>query len=174
MRRFALLAAFVLLAGLTIGTTAASAANLLANPGFESGSLSGWTCSGGSVVASPVHSGGFALAGAVGSNDIAQCTQTVTVVPNTTYSVSAWVRGNYVYLGITGGPSTWTPSATTYAQLSLSFTTAAGQTSAQLFLHGWYAQGTYNADDVVLDGPGSGPPPGPGVPGRPGTRPSAR
>ncbi|MFL6144623.1 MAG: chitinase [Labedaea sp.] len=168
MKRFALLAALVLLAGLTIGTNAAGAANLLANPGFESGSVAGWTCSAGSAVASPVHSGGFALAGAVSSNDTAQCTQTVTVVPNTTYSVSAWVLGNYVYLGITGGPSTWTPSATTYSQLSLSFTTAAGQTSAQLFLHGWYAQGTYNADDVVLDGPGSGPPPGPGVPGAPG------
>jgi chitinase len=168
MKRFALLAALVLVTGLTIGTTAATAANLLANPGFEAGSLSGWTCAGGSTVASPVHSGGFALAGAVSSNDIAQCTQTVTVVPNTTYSVSAWVRGNFVYLGISGGPSTWTPSATTYSQLSLSFTTAAGQTSAQLFLHGWYAQGTYNADDVVLDGPDSGPPPGPGVPGAPG------
>lgn len=167
MKRLALLAAFITVAGLVTGTTAASAANQLANPGFESG-LSGWTCSNGSVVSSPVHAGSGALAGAASSSDTAQCTQTVTVQPSTTYSVSAWVRGNYVYLGITNGPSTWTPSATTYSQLSLSFTTAAGQTSAQLFLHGWYGQGTYNADDVVLDGPGNGPPGGPGVPGAPG------
>src|SRR5437867_4184774 len=155
MKRLALLAATGIVAGLLAGTSPASAANLLANPGFESG-LSGWTCSGGSTVANPVHSGGSALAGAVSSSDTAQCTQTVSVQPSTTYSVSAWVRGNYVYLGITGGPSTWTPSAPSYSQLSLSFTTAAGQTSAQLFLHGWYGQGTYNADDVVLDGPGNG------------------
>jgi chitinase len=167
MKRLVLLAVLMITAGLVAGTGPASAANLLANPGFESG-LSGWTCSLGSTVSSPVHSGASALAGAASSSDTAQCTQTVTVVPSTTYSVSAWVRGNFVYLGITGGPSTWTPGGTTYTQLSLSFTTAAGQTSAQLFLHGWYGQGTYNADDVVLDGPGNGPPGGPGAPGVPG------
>src|SRR2546430_7415926 len=124
MKRFALLTVFLVLAGIVTGIAPASAANQLANPGFESG-LSGWTCSGGSVVSSPVHSGTGALAGAASSSDTAQCTQTVPVVPSTTYSVSAWVRGNYVYLGITNGPSTWTPSATGYTQLSLSFTTAA-------------------------------------------------
>jgi chitinase len=167
MKGLVLLTVALITAGLIAGTGPASAANLLANPGFESG-LSGWTCSLGSTVSSPVHSGASALAGAVSSSDFAQCTQTVSVQPSTAYSVSAWVRGNFVYLGITGGPSTWTPGGTTYTQLSLSFTTAAGQTSAQLFLHGWYGQGTYNADDVVLDGPGSGPPPGPGAPGVPG------
>ncbi|HET9137956.1 glycoside hydrolase family 18 protein [Actinophytocola sp.] len=164
MKRTALLVVALLL---TFGVTPAAAANLLANPGFEAGSLSGWTCSGGSVVSSPVRSGSFALAGAASSSDTAQCSQTVSVLPSTTYSVSAWVRGNYVYLGITGGPQTWTPSATGYTQLSLSFTTAAGQTSAQLFLHGWYGQGTYNADDVSWDGPGGGTPGAPGTPGTP-------
>jgi chitinase len=168
VKRTVLLAVLAIVAGLLAGTAPAQAVNLLANPGFESG-LSGWTCAGGSAISSPVHSGGGALAGAVSSSDTAQCTQTVTVVPNSTYSVSAWVRGNYVYVGITGGPSTWTPSATSYTQLSFSFTTAAGQTSAQLFLHGWYGQGTYHADDVVLDGAGTGPPPGnPGAPSTPG------
>jgi chitinase len=165
----AILAALAVVAGLLTGTTVASAANLLSNPGFESG-LAGWTCSGGSTVSSPVHSGTAALAGAVTSSDFAQCTQTVTVVPSSTYSVSAWVKGSFVFLGITGGPSTNVQSAPNYTQLSLSFTTAAGQTSAQLFIHGWYAQGTYNADDVVLDGAGTPPGGGggPGVPGAPG------
>lgn len=166
MKRLALLAILAVIASLFTATTPAGAANILTNPGFESG-LSGWTCTAGSVVSSPVHSGSGALAGAASSSDNAKCTQTVTVVPNTAYSVSAWVRGNYVHLGITNGPLTWTPSATGYTQLSLSFTSAAGQTSAQLFLHGWFGQGTYNADDVVLDGPGGGPT-NPGVPGRPG------
>jgi hypothetical protein len=142
----------------------ASAAELLSNGGFESGSLSPWSCSAGSVVSSPVHTGTKALAGAAGNSDNAQCTQIVAVQPNASYTLSAWVRGNYVYLGVTGGASTWTPSATGYAQLSLSFTTAAGQTSVQVFLHGWYGQGTYNADDVSLSGaagPGQSPTPSP-------------
>ncbi len=43
----------------------AQAANVLTNPGFESGSLSPWSCSGnlGSVVSSPVHGGTKALPG---------------------------------------------------------------------------------------------------------------
>ncbi|MFE4963514.1 carbohydrate binding domain-containing protein [Streptomyces sp. NPDC056660] len=134
----------------------AQAANVLSNPGFESGSLSPWSCTGnlGSVVSSPVHGGSRALAGAVSSSDTAQCTQTVAVQPNTTYSLSGWVRGSYVYLGVTGGSSTWTSSPSQYSQLSVSFTTGASQTSAQIYVHGWYAQGTYNADDISLDGPG--------------------
>ncbi|MGW7369191.1 carbohydrate binding domain-containing protein [Streptomyces sp. NPDC054841] len=136
----------------------AQAANLLSNPGFETGSLSGWSCTGGlgSVVSSPVHSGTKALAGAASASDNAKCTQTVQVQPNTAYSLSGWVRGNYVYLGVTGGASTWTPSATSYTRLTVGFTTGASQTTAEIYVHGWYGQGTYNADDISLDGPGGG------------------
>lgn len=136
----------------------AEAANVLTNPGFESGGLSPWTCSGnlGSVVSSPVHGGSKALQGAVSSSDTAQCAQTVAVKPNTTYTLSGWVRGSYVYLGVDGGTSTWTSSPSAYSQLSLSFTTGASQTSAKVYVHGWYAQGSYQADDISLDGPGGG------------------
>ncbi|TDV53906.1 chitinase [Actinophytocola oryzae] len=163
MRR--VIAAVAALLLVLTGAQTAGAANLLTNAGFESGNLSGWSCTGGSVVTS-AHSGSYALAAAATASDTAQCTQTVPVVPNTTYTVSAWVRGNPVYLGITNGPSTWT-AATAYTQLSLTFTSAAGQTSAQLYLHGWYGAGTYNADDVVLDGPGGGTPGTPATPGNP-------
>lgn len=136
----------------------AEAANVLTNPGFESGGLSPWTCSGnlGSVVSSPVHGGSKALQGAVSSSDTAQCAQTVAVKPNTTYTLSGWVRGSYVYLGVDGGASTWTSSPSAYSQLSLSFTTGASQTSAKVYVHGWYGQGSYQADDISLDGPGGG------------------
>ncbi|WP_327399985.1 carbohydrate binding domain-containing protein [Streptomyces sp. NBC_01288] len=136
----------------------AEAANVLTNPGFESGSLSPWSCTGnlGSVVSSPVHGGSKALAGAVSSSDTAQCSQTVAVQPSTTYSLSGWVRGSYVYLGVNGGSSTWTSSPSAYSQLTTSFTTTASQTSATIYVHGWYAQGTYYADDISLDGPGGG------------------
>ncbi|MEV2216772.1 carbohydrate binding domain-containing protein [Streptomyces sp. NPDC050997] len=143
------------LAGAVALPGTAHAANVLPNPGFESG-LSPWSCGGGlgSVVSSPVHGGTKALAGAVSSSDIAKCGQTVAVRPNTAYTLSGWVRGSYVYLGVDGGASTWTSSPSAYSQLSVSFTTGASQTSATVYVHGWYAQGTYYADDISLDGPG--------------------
>ncbi|MBV1851706.1 glycoside hydrolase family 18 protein [Catellatospora tritici] len=164
-RLLAVAAALLVATGVLAVASPASAANLLGNPGLESGSLSPWSCSLGSVVSTPVHSGTKALQGAASSSDNAQCTQTVAVQPNTAYVLSAWVRGAYVYLGVTGGASTWTPSATAYTQLTVNFTTGASQTSVQVFLHGWYGQGTYYADDVSLDGPGgTGPPSVPGNP----------
>ena len=164
----ALLGFLLVVAGLVGVTQTAQAANLLTNPGFEAGSLSGWTCSGGSVITSPTRTGGFALNGAVSGSDFAQCSQTVAVQPNAAYTLSAWVRGSYVYLGVTGGASTWTPSASSYSQLTVAFTSGASQTSAQIYLHGWYGQPAYQADDVNLDGPGGTPPTG-GAPGVPGT-----
>lgn len=138
---------------------AAFGANLLTNGDLEAGTTAGWSCSGGlgSVVSSPVHGGGKALAGAAGASDNAKCTQTVAVQPNTAYTLSAWVRGSYVYLGVTGGASTWTTSTGAYSKLTVSFTTGASQTSAEVYLNGWYGQGTYYADDITLDGPGGGP-----------------
>ncbi len=135
---------------------AAFGANILSNGDFESGTTAGWSCSGGlgSVVGSPVHGGSKALAGAASASDNAKCVQTVAVQPNTSYTLSAWVRGSYVYLGVTGGASTWTPSAAAYTKLTVAFTTGASQTSAEIYLNGWYGQGTYYADDITLDGPG--------------------
>ena len=96
-----------------VGSGAAGAAttNLVANPGFESG-LSNWSCSGGSgaAVSSPVHSGASALKATPAGQDDAQCTQNVSVQPNSQYTLSAYVQGSYVYLGATGtGPPATRP-----------------------------------------------------------------
>ncbi|MEH0417099.1 carbohydrate binding domain-containing protein [Streptomyces sp. B21-083] len=146
------------LAGAVALPGTAQAANVLSNPGFESGSLSPWSCTGnlGQVASSPVHGGTKSLAGAASSSDNAQCAQTVAVRPNTAYTLQGWVRGSYVYLGVDSGPSTWTTSPSAYVQLSVTFTTGAAQTTATVYTHGWYGQGTYYADDISLDGPGSG------------------
>lgn len=162
----ALTAASVLAAG-TLAAVAVNASaadtNLLANPGFESGSPGAWSCSAGtgSVVGSPAHTGSYALKGTASNSDTAQCGQSVAVKPNTKYTLSAWVQGNYVYLGATGSgvtdPAVWTPGGANWQQLSTSFTTGAATTSVTVYLHGWYGQGAYGADDVVLSGPGGTP-----------------
>src|SRR5579859_686858 len=147
---------------------AAAVASLISNGGFETGSLSGWSCSTlDSVVSSPVHSGSHALSGAASSSDDAQCSQSVSVQPSSNYTLTGWVEGNYVFLGDSGTGSsdtdTWTPSATSWQQLSTSFSTGAATTSVTIYVHGWYAQGTYFADDLSLTGPGGGGSP-PGAP----------
>jgi hypothetical protein len=108
------------------------------------------------VVTSPVHSGSYALLGTPSSSDDAQCSQTVSVQPGSSYTLSAWVEGSYVYLGDTGtgtsDTSNWT-SSSSWTQLSTTFTTGASTTSVTIWLHGWYGQGNYSADDVSLTGP---------------------
>ncbi|MEU6784358.1 glycosyl hydrolase family 18 protein [Nonomuraea angiospora] len=151
------------LALVALHATPAYAANILANPGFESG-LSGWTCgatSGAQAVSSPVHGGARALQATPQGSDYARCQQTVTVKPNTAYQLSAWVQGNYVFLGATGtggtDPQTWGAPGAAWSQLKTSFTTGASTTSVTVYVNGWYGQGAYLADDVVLDGPGGTP-----------------
>ncbi|MCF6474380.1 carbohydrate-binding protein, partial [Nonomuraea sp. MG754425] len=53
-------AALLAAALIALHATPASAANLVVNPGFESG-LTGWTCSGAQAVSSPVHGGAGAV-----------------------------------------------------------------------------------------------------------------
>jgi chitinase len=160
-----------------ITATQASAAdvNNVRNAGFEAG-LADWTCSAGSgtTVSSPVHGGTAALKATPAGQDNARCTQTVAVKPNSTYTLSAWVRGGYAYLGATGtgttDVSTWTPDSTTWKELRTTFTTGASTTSVTVYTHGWYGQAAYYADDISVHGPdgGGGGDPAPTIPGAPG------
>ncbi len=152
-------AALIGSAGLVVTTGAASAdtTQLLGNPGFETGDLSGWSCSAADkVVTSPVAEGSSALAGTPTANDYAQCAQTVAVQPNSTYTLSGKVQGPYVYLGDTGtgsnDTSTWT-SSTAWTNLSTTFTTSASTTAVTVWVHGWYGQGGFGADALSLTGP---------------------
>ncbi|WP_408646751.1 chitinase [Streptomyces carminius] len=172
----ALAAGAVAFGGLT-GSAGAAEPNLLANPGFESG-LDGWTCSAGSgsVTGSPVHGGTAALRATPTNSDNARCSRTVTVLPDSEYRLSAWVRGPYVHLGASGtgttDVSTWTPGASDWERLRTSFTTGPDTTSVTVHTHGWYGQGAYHVDDVLLTGPGAGDGDG-GDPGEPDPEPPA-
>ena len=154
-------AAALTLAGVMIALPA-DAAELLGNAGFETGTTAGWTCDGASVSSGAAHSGTYKLAGTPTGSGFAQCTQTVTVQPNTKYTLSGFVNGSYVFIGATGGvdASTWTPGTNgAYAPLTVAFTTGAAQTSAVVYVHGWYGQPAYTADDFSLSGPGVTPSP---------------
>src|SRR2546430_8230523 len=103
-------AATALAAILAVMPGASAATNAITNPGFETGNLSGWTCDASdSVGTGHAHSGTYALSGAPGG-DTAQCAQTLTLVPNTAYTLTASVQGGDVFLRVSGGGSaqTWT------------------------------------------------------------------
>jgi chitinase len=158
--------AALLLAGAAAAVLAPAASaqsNLLVNGDFSAGSTSGWTCSSGdAVVTSPVYPGdSYALAGTPSGSDDAQCSQVVSVQPSSSYSLTGWVEGDYVFLGDSGtgtsDTNNWTPSATSWTQLSTSFTTGSSTSSVTIYVHGWYAQPVFYADSLVLTGPaGSG------------------
>lgn len=157
--------------GMTALSSAARAADadLAKNGGFESG-LDNWTCTAGTAVNSPVRSGSSALQATPAGSDYAQCSQAVTVQPNSQYTLAGYVRGSYVYLGASGtgttDVSTWTQSAPAWQQLTTTFRTGPSTTKVTLYTHGWYGTGAYYADDISLVGPAVDP-------GQPRPRPPA-
>lgn len=153
----------------TAPSAAAADADVARNGTFEAG-LTGWNCTGGSGVAvsTPVHGGTSALKATPAGSDNAKCSQTVTVKPGSTYTLSAWVQGSYVYLGAEGtgttDVSTWTQSAGAWQKLTTTFKTGASTTSVKVYTHGWYGTPAYYADDLTLVGPGGDPVVLPAVP----------
>jgi chitinase len=154
--------AAVVAAGL-LATAPAGAVELVANPGFESSGSAplGWTCTAETGIGTQAHTGVRALTGTPNSTT-AECAQTIPVQAGAAYTLTAFVDGAFVFLGAsgtsTGEVSTWTPgTGGAYAPLTIHFTGGSGP--VRIWVHGWYAQGTYLADDVSLSGPGTTPPP---------------
>jgi hypothetical protein len=85
---------FALAAAMAFVLAFPAKADLVANGGFETGDLTGWTHSGntslGSVVLSPVHSGAHAYSdGAVGS--LGFISQDLTTTPGGSYTLDFWL-----------------------------------------------------------------------------------
>ncbi|WP_223243750.1 polysaccharide deacetylase family protein [Streptomyces sp. CBMA156] len=157
------------------GAGSAPTVNLATNPGFELpspeladwGSIPGWSCTGGpaeaTVTTTAPHAGGSALTVTpANAESTGECAQTVAVQPGTTYTASAWVRGNFVYLGATGTGKDVAPAWTEttrggWQRLTTRFTTGPNARSIRLYVHGWYQQGPFSVDDVRVDGPAPAP-----------------
>ncbi|MFH8438640.1 chitinase [Streptomyces sp. NPDC018007] len=171
-RLLAACSAGLIAAGALVATAPAAGAadtDLARNGGFETG-LDGWACSSssGAAVTAPKRSGASALKAVPAGSDHAKCSQSVTVKPNSTYTLSAWVQGGYVYLGASGtgttDVSTWTQSPGAWKQLTTTFKTGPSTTSVSVYTHGWYGAPAYYADDLTLVGPGGDPVVVPAVP----------
>ncbi|MEV8454266.1 glycoside hydrolase family 18 protein [Streptomyces sp. NPDC052095] len=164
-------AALLAAGGLTALAPSAAAADaeLARNGGFEAG-LDGWSCTAGSgaVVSTPAHGGTSALKATPAGADNAKCSQTVNVQPDSTYTLSAWVQGSYIYLGAEGtgttDVSTWTSSSSDWKQLTTTFRTGPATKQVTVYTHGWFGTPAYYADDLSLTGPGGAPVELPAVP----------
>ncbi|WP_249374946.1 carbohydrate binding domain-containing protein [Streptomyces sp. I05A-00742] len=121
------------------------------NGDFESGGTGPWTCeAGAAVVKSPVHGGSYALRTAPSGGATGECRQTLTLAPATAYTLTGWVRGDYAFLGVSGGAtaSRWASSGD-WTRLSVPFTTdSTGKVT--VYTHGWFGQGAVLADDITI------------------------
>ncbi|MFZ4507707.1 MAG: PEP-CTERM sorting domain-containing protein [Fimbriimonas sp.] len=88
--------ALLLLCTLSLGSMAIASGNLLANPGFEDGNLTGWTLSRPSYLTTVtpnltyVHSGSFGLESVEYGSEI-YLSQSIPTVTGETYRVSLWL-----------------------------------------------------------------------------------
>ena len=133
----------------TGGTT--SSGGSLVNGNFETGSLSPWTCqSGDAVQSTTVYAGKYSLEEEPTSSATGECDQAVTLQPDTTYTLSGWVQGDYAFIGVEGGATadTWS-SSSSWNQETLNFTTGSSG-AVTVYIHGWYSQGNIYADNFTL------------------------
>ena len=136
--------------------TPVPAQNMVQNPGFETGTLSPWTTSGGSIITSPVHSGSYAFQ-VVGSKKTLE--QVVTgLLPNTTYNYSGWAMvataGTTVDIGVKDFNGSLVVkqgvTGTSYTQVNLVFTTGATNTTAKIYCYKISGSANANCDDFSI------------------------
>ncbi|MBW8817387.1 MAG: carbohydrate binding domain-containing protein [Streptomyces sp.] len=132
-------------------------ANLLTNPGFESGSLSPWTLSGSgsAVVASNAHTGTFSLQTGASNSGV---NQTHTGLSSSgTYLLTGWAKvangSEQAAVGVKnfGGTETFLSTSTTaYSQQPIFFTTGSTNTSDPVYCYKNYGTAAGYCDDYTL------------------------
>ncbi|MEV6520979.1 carbohydrate binding domain-containing protein [Longispora sp. NPDC051575] len=130
-------------------------ANLLANGGFEAGTLAPWTVYNRGQLDPAAHSGtsGARVGAYPGSVE-----QVVTVQPNRTYTLAGWGKvsatGTQVVIGVKsyGGTETRAPAFTTtsWASGGVAFSTGATNTTAVVYCYARVGTGYGYCDDLTL------------------------
>ncbi|MFD0631707.1 carbohydrate binding domain-containing protein [Catenulispora yoronensis] len=133
---------------------------IVANPGFETGSLAGWPQSYSATVAAAPRSGSYAAQITVpaGQATGAAVEQVISgLTPNTRYHLSGWVRtdGGTTILGAkgfdaTGDDSSNVTTATDWVQINNPFTTGPAGTSVDVFCYR-SSVGTSSCDDIQVE-----------------------
>ncbi len=141
-----------LVTGMEIKMSSSGATVNVKNPGFESGG-SDWTISGGAAVSSTgAHSGtrSAEVSGATGG----YMSQTIPVKPNTTYTVTSWIRATagsgYIGVNSFGSAELNVPhSSSAWTQITITFTTGPTNTTAVIFSW-WPGGGQGYVDDFEV------------------------
>jgi len=131
-----------------------AAKNLVLNWDFETGDLTSWNSwQDVSVVPNNQHGGNYAVT----INGTGSVYQNIAVNPSTSYTLSCWGKvassGQSVNLGVKnhGAAETAIPLTNTiYTQQSLSFTTGANATTAQIYLYSPNSTSQAWGDDFEL------------------------
>jgi beta-glucanase (GH16 family) len=142
LKSLVLLALLSLLVPLGLYAPPIQAANLVLNPGFETGALSPWTSFGAVVVVNTdAHTGTFA-AKITGRGAPEQVVSGLS--QNTAYTVSGWAKvgtaGDSICIGAkeydgTSNQVSQCVTLTSYLQVAAAFTTGAANTSAKVFCY---------------------------------------
>lgn len=128
--------------------------NLVQNFDFETGDLTSWSSWGNvSVASNNQHSGNHAVT----VNGAGAASQVVDVVPNTSYTISAWGKmaapGQNAFLGVKNHDAQETSvlvTNTNYTKVLHTFTTGPNATSAQIYFYSPNASYQVWADDFEL------------------------
>ncbi len=145
-----------------------ASANLITNPGFETGDFTGWSKVGGLVAGtingvSP-HSGNFQ---AIFSADGLALTQSVATTPGASYTIDFWLAsslqpGSPNSLVVTWGGSTILSltNQSLFGYTEYTFTETASTASTALLFNFTTSQGAWHLDDVSVNPAGVGVPDG--------------